>query len=229
MDILAGKPVYLHIANLTAKPESWPKFVFVASASNDLSCIIHAGNDDPYATDIRGQVPTELVSSNSLHAVPYKLEERRDKQVDRPNAVKESDRNNSFNLVTSAQQICCLSSKVCRDAHANLRICGMSPSGSLRWYRTKSSSNNGRTALYNQTRSGPFLRPENFRNRIWEDACQLRYQAGSDRMGITNHLRAKGGWRALLLGRLLETESSNDKGSVRYTADWRIYPLTWQS
>lgn len=55
MDILSSKPFYVYMANLTAKPVNFPKFMTVASASNVPSCIIHTGDDMPCMTETEGK------------------------------------------------------------------------------------------------------------------------------------------------------------------------------
>lgn len=91
MDILAGKPFYVFIPNLTAKPVDLPKLMIVASASNARSSIVHARDVDPCITKVRGRALLQCNATNSVHLVCYQSPERRDEQMDRHNAVKELD------------------------------------------------------------------------------------------------------------------------------------------
>lgn len=69
------------------------KFMIAATASNAPSRIIHDRDDEPCWTESRGQASTQCNWANTIHAIHNKLPERRDEQVDRHNAVRETNRN----------------------------------------------------------------------------------------------------------------------------------------
>lgn len=92
--ILPAEPVYVYIANLTAKSFSMLKLMIIISTSNALTCIKHARDDEPYMLKDEGPILTRCdkrVSHSTINAVCYKLLEHGDGQMDRHNAEKHSN------------------------------------------------------------------------------------------------------------------------------------------
>lgn len=67
MRILPGKPIYVHINNLTAKQIILPRFMIGADASSALTCMKHAKDDEPYISGDKGQISTQ---NNKLNSDP---------------------------------------------------------------------------------------------------------------------------------------------------------------
>lgn len=76
MDILPGKPVYVYIANLTAKSVNLPKCMIVATAYNAPQCIIIANDDESCTMENEGQASMQSDSTISVHALHFKPRER---------------------------------------------------------------------------------------------------------------------------------------------------------
>lgn len=91
MDILPGKPFYVYIFNMIARPANLPTFMIFHYALNAPICIIHAQDDVPHTLTDEGYAVTKHDNGSTYHtvkAVRYKGQERCDEQVDCPNIVK---------------------------------------------------------------------------------------------------------------------------------------------
>lgn len=69
MDILHGKTHYLHIANMTGKPDNLPKFMRAAYASRAPICIIQERGDELQMLKREHPTPTHCNKFNSNPAV----------------------------------------------------------------------------------------------------------------------------------------------------------------
>lgn len=86
-------PFYVYIATITAKLVRLQKYMIVAIESGAPSCIIHACDEETYLAEIRSQTSTQCDLTKSIHAVYYKPLKHRAEQMDRHDAVKESEGN----------------------------------------------------------------------------------------------------------------------------------------
>lgn len=80
---------------MTASPVRFPKFMKVAYAPRAPTCIIHAGDDEPHMWTNEHFIQTQCTKFNSdptINAAQCKLHKRCDKQMDRNNAKKQSDK-----------------------------------------------------------------------------------------------------------------------------------------
>lgn len=59
MDILPGKPFYVYVVNMTAKPVDLPKLMIVACALNSPTCIIHVRDYEPHMFTYECSIPTQ--------------------------------------------------------------------------------------------------------------------------------------------------------------------------
>lgn len=91
MAILRGKPFYICIANMTAKPGNLSKFITLVYCSSAPTCIIQGREDEPHMLEERGLMSMQNDKCNSEHtanAIRYKLAERSTEQKNRHNAEK---------------------------------------------------------------------------------------------------------------------------------------------
>lgn len=94
MDVLPGKPIYIHILNMRAKPENLPKFVIVTCASNAPTFMIHLKDAKPHMLTDECPITTQCDKLNfypNINAVRYELPERHDEQVNCHNNLEPSD------------------------------------------------------------------------------------------------------------------------------------------
>lgn len=95
MNNLPGKPFYVCIANLTAKPANIPKVMIVSSAWNAPIFITYTRDDELHILTDESLVPTQshkVYSHPTINTLFYKLPERSEEQVDGQKAFKESDK-----------------------------------------------------------------------------------------------------------------------------------------
>lgn len=92
LDIFLGKLIYLHIANVTAKPAKWAKVMEDAYASSLPAGVIHARYDELYMLNNEGDISTKCHNRNTadtvVKPVRYKLQGRCDEQLDHHSGVE---------------------------------------------------------------------------------------------------------------------------------------------
>lgn len=88
METIHDKPLYVHIANMTAKLVNLQNFIIVETVSNAPSCLMQARDDKPCITESRGEALTQCSSFILVHTAHYQRQERQDTQVNRHNAIK---------------------------------------------------------------------------------------------------------------------------------------------
>lgn len=64
-DILPGKPFYVFIANMTARPDNLPKFMKVAITSNASTCNVYVRDDELHMWKEECRILTKRDKSSS--------------------------------------------------------------------------------------------------------------------------------------------------------------------
>lgn len=95
LNILPGKPLYVYMTNLAARPINLPKFKIVTFMSNGPTCNVPTRDNEPHMLKYKTQIPTQcdkMKADPTVNAICYKPFAHYDRQVGRHNAVKVSNK-----------------------------------------------------------------------------------------------------------------------------------------